>query len=937
MSFLEGIKKITKNFGKEPTRELESSLLSLFFQSKQENLNGFEQSELLALDYILKGDQKKADAILNITRNIPKKFNSILLLIILARKEEETKKQTPLKVEHKVVPVKHSSYTSNMTFEDFIKARFSDIRLEELTVLSTEEVVQLLQMIVSGIRTNYTTIQNGKIIQHTKVRFEHHTTTSSEELLKRFIEIGESRLLIMKLLKHDSFSYEIRRHLTKFDAYVSTLSDNSPTALLAKIRPFAQVFKWFIKLLSMKSFDEVHNELLFSSQTSFKSDLSIHLWSASFEETARPLYNFAFTTFADEQPKFPLVFNEVADDCNFAGELLRFLRDAAPSHPIIELSQDFMEVFLSLENRLDEYRARCDKIIDKNTNEWIDFHAHQEEILYNEFTRKTEELKNKIREEKMEEIENDRRLRLRKQEELERLKAEAEAYRMEKKRREEEEEESKKRYIEGMMSSKAANPLQRPLTDEEQRLVEKEKIDIFREFQEQMRELGASEEQIMKFFPDINLPEDELEALNGPEQITHEEEENASIQEEEEEHNEEEHIKETMESSGKKIIALSPDLKKEIHEMSISSLIVDSVSSIEEEEEEQREQITNDEDVQIIAQEANTQVEKEFESDVHEEEEEDFIPGPPIQTIPALVHRLVIPSFKLQHEMISKAVFSLIKSRDDFQAQLVAIMKLFLVRPSFEMSDVISEFCAIPYGLDSHIRINKAITKALEKLKFKGTVSFSLFTSPPKTSDEIFQFITNMSVTIKPDQLFSRLLPDSILNEYISAFRMILLLHVSKAAISKQWRLERDSYSYKPDTQAFILMSRFVTATETYIYDSVLTKASFELQKIISCDVIESYLAGHRKTLKVMSDLIFTSKEMTSFRINLANALKEIIKFSFGPLLGEKSISFYPFREKSEIFANQLRQMDATFNGFNENFKFLHILFSDFITTEDDE
>ena len=454
MNFIQVIRQLEKNLGNGVSKKLESSVLSLFFNTEQKIKNGFEQSELLALNFILKGEKEKAESILNITRNIPEKYNNILLLIILIRnqKNEETKRKiTNNEQKRKNYSILPTRYNTDFTFEDYIKERFADIRLEglqELTVLKTNEVNQLLQMIVSGIRTDYTTVNNGKIEVHTKIRFEHHTTTSSDALLKKFIDIGESRLMITKLLRHDSFSYEIRRHLTKFDAYISTLSNNSPTALLTKIRPFAQVFKWFIRLLSMKTFDDVHNELLLSSQTSFKADLALHLWSSAFEETARPLYNFAFSTYADEQPKFPYVFNPISEDCRFAGELLRFLRDAAPSHPILDLSLDFMEVFLNLENRIDEYKSRCNKIIEKNTDEWIDFHAHQDEIKYNEFMKKCDELREQLRQERMQQIENDQKLKQRKQEELEQLREEAQIYLEEKRRKEEEEEESKKKYVE---------------------------------------------------------------------------------------------------------------------------------------------------------------------------------------------------------------------------------------------------------------------------------------------------------------------------------------------------------------------------------------------------------------------------------------------------------------------------------------------------------
>lgn len=949
MSFIPKLREIAQNFGIELSRKRLSRLLSLFFNTRPENLNGIEQTEIYSLRYILKGDTAKADSILNISRSIPSDYSNILLLLILLAEENEQKPKISLSKPKTTQIVnntdKYQQYRTDINFEDFIKQRFSDIYNQQLTVLSTSEASQVIIMTLTGLKTDYTSILNDKIEITTQVRFEHHTEMSSKELFQKFCEIGQTRLQIVNNLKHDSFSYEIRRHFAHFDAYISTLIDNSPTSILTKIRPFGQVFKWIYRLLKRESFDDVHRDLLQSSQTSFKSSLALNLWQAAFEENARPLYNFAFTTDTFEQPNIIFTFKDIKDDCIFAGELLRFLRDAAPSHPIIQLSSNFAEVFLNLENRLIEYEKRCNKAIDRNTDEWIQFHAHQEEIKYNKFVREQEMARENLRQEKIREIRAMKKQQTHKMEELEQLKAEADEYKKKKKEEEKQRIEEEKSYIEAIMSAKSANPVMRPLTEHEQELVEREKLDLFLEFQEEMRELGASEEQIWKFFPDVNIPEDEDDALN------------VDVEEIEEE--EEEEVKETVKEKeeikeNEKVIKMTPDVSNDLIQLQITSF-VDEIEDSEVEQpttkpkqtespkQEQPKSPTTPQETSpkeninqenIKNDDENSQNVGSEQIDENEEEEEIYDLQPPLQTIPALFHRLVIPSFKLQHKIISKALFSLIKARDLFSDQLTALRKIFLIQPSPIMDLFIEEFTSIPYQPGSNVRITRAFKQGCEKAGFKGAVSISLDVVQPNNIEEIISQLNNMVIELVPNGIFQRLLPDSIIKEYVATFRMIMTLHLANAAVKKLWRLDRDSYAHQSDALAFRFMSHFVIATEAYLYGSALAKVVPDLEKSAYNEMIEEYLQSHRNAIKVMSLCTLTAPEMLPFKNNLCATLYEIIRYAYGPLFGESGISSSDFFNNAHVFAELTRQMDDSFAGQNETYKLLYLLFADFLTED---
>ncbi|EAX88769.1 hypothetical protein TVAG_477720 [Trichomonas vaginalis G3] len=943
MSFLPKLREIANNFGVELNRSKISYLLSKFFSLIPQNLNGNEQTELLALSYILKGDTVKSDSILNISRSIPSKYSDILLVLVLLSENNERKANVSLNIptikQIENTTDKYQEYNTDITFEDYIKQRFADVQNQQLTLLSTSEASQVIVMTLTGLKTDYTEILDDQIKITTQVRFEHHTEASSIELFRKFCQIGQTRLQIVKSLKHDSFSYEIRHHLAHFDAYISTLIDNSPTSILTKIRPFGQVFKWIYRLLQKESFDDIHKELLLSSQTSFKSSLSLNLWQAAFEETARPLYNFAFTTDEFEQPKILFTFKDIKEDCIFAGELLRFLRDAAPSHPVIELSIKFAEVFLNLENRLNEYEKRCNKAIERNTDQWIRFHAHQEEIKYNKFVREQNAARENLRQERIRELSEMNRLKKAKQEEYDRLRQEAEEYKAKKKEEERQQKEEEKAYIEQVMSAKSANPVMRPLTQHELELVEREKLDLFLEFQDQMRELGASEEQIMKFFPDINIPEDENDALNvNVEEIEEEEEEEKKIVEEEEE----------QEVEQQAPIKMTPDVSNNLIQLQYTSF-VDEIDESETDHQEfhrpQEQQRGNqEEDVQttnneqetadnnqILENNQNDNQNMDIEEEEEEEEEDMYELAPPLQTIPAIFHRLVIPSFKLQHKLISKAVFSLIKARDLFVDQLTALRKIFLIQPSPMMDKFIEEFTDIPYQLGSNVRITRAFKQGCEKAGFKGAVSISLDVNQPTTVQGIIEQLDGMIIELAPEEIFLRLLPDSIIKEYVATFRMIMMLALAKAAIKKLWRLDRDSYSHQSDAFAFRFMSHFVIATEAYLYGSALARVVPDLEKVSYNESIEEYLQSHRNVVKIMSIYTLTSQDMLPFKTNLCSALGEIIRYAYGPLLGESGISSNDFFNNAHVFAELTRQMDDSFAGQNETYKLLYLLFEDFL------
>ena len=364
--------------GAPPSKRAICAAISTLFSYSPKNLNGFEHAERIGLTLALHGQDKLADKVLEISRGIPSEHARILLLVLLsadlqALVKRKGPKRDPIgnpivsildrvtdiamvgqrALAHPPVPVKEPpppAKPKEMTFELFMEKRFSDVRSDRVLFVDHIATPKMIESLLSGKATEISDVVDGKIEQTKKARFEYHTLSSTQVLLDKFIEIGNARINLMRLLRKDSLSYEIRRHLTKFDAYVSVLAGNSPAAILTKIRPFGQVCQWLCRLLSLPTFSMVHKELLASSQTHFKRDLSLRFWAAAFEEEARPLYTYAFMINDKPEPVFADVLKPAEYDCLAAGKLMRFLHDAVPSHPLFELAEDFQERFLSLQN-----------------------------------------------------------------------------------------------------------------------------------------------------------------------------------------------------------------------------------------------------------------------------------------------------------------------------------------------------------------------------------------------------------------------------------------------------------------------------------------------------------------------------------------------------------------------------------------------------------
>ena len=917
-------------------RELKKKMIIKYINiiiltKKTENLDGFIESEKFALSLILQGKAEKADSITKITRNMPVEANDILkILLILNSPIIIDEKKSFVKPKKAIVP----RYDSSMTFESFIHERFFDIKATDILILNTNDTFNLLQGILTGISTDYTEIINHKIRMKCKIRFEEHTFKSTEELLKRYIDVGNNRLKVITFLRNDTFSYEIRRHLTKFDAYVSTLSNNSPLSIITKIRPFSQVFEWFIKLISAETFSKVHNVLLQTSQTAFKLDFSITLWKAAFEEAARPLYKYAFSAENIRTPDFSTVFTEIKRSVLFSGEFIRFLRDIAPSHPLFDVAEEFIEVFLNLENRVDEYKERIERVIISNEQAWNEYHEEKKKAKRKQFELKRDILNAEIKKQKIKIMESREKNAKNKRIRLMELKKQAEEEAAMRKEQKMHEEEEKRKYIESLVSSKVANPLMRPLTEEERVLVELEKIDMFKEFQKQMRELGATEENIMKFFPELNLPNDEYEALQVQEIEQEEYNRNSRLESSSS-------VKSSGESSHIKIEEIDndfgviqiDDLNEEIAELEHLDIVFESNVEIED-----ITRLTSPPKKKSISINMYNQMDTSkspnyerkhdtFLKNVETSEESlSFIPGTPLQSIPAIFHRLVVPSFKIHHELVSKAIFSLLKTRDLFKQQLIALQKLFLIKPSFEANQIHDLFGLIPYNEQTFANICSLFKQCGKIFGFRGDVSISLTPKLPNDIDQIFSLILNMEITIKPEALFDRLLPPYILTIYIQVFKFVTILRLAKSAITKMWMRARDSYYNKPDSYSCSFMSRFVVNAETYIYDTALTQASKALLTTVDCSTVEDYLSKHKKIAEKMEHSLFLTKEMYPIKESIINVFKEIVRFAYGRKKTDMSI----FSENAKDFANTVNSLNNACHGQNQNYFFLDLMFTDF-------
>ncbi|KAH0795317.1 hypothetical protein GPJ56_000766 [Histomonas meleagridis] len=738
-------------------------------------------------------------------------------------------------------------------------------------------ISRIIQTILCGQPTDITDVVNGEMVKIKEVRFEDHTFLSTSQLISKFIQIGNNRIKLSSLLRHDSLSYEIKKHLTKFDGYISTLSNDSPISVLTKVRPFSQVFVWFIQLLKQKSFAGIQNELLLSSQTLFKQSLSIKLYKVSFAEAARAYYRFAFLG-EGVIPTSNEAFEPLRYDCLSSGQIIHFLNETIPSHPIFDLSDEFMESFLSLQNRLNEYISKCESVIRKTYNDFLKKRKKEYDKRMKEFEINKKQIRDELKRFEMKQMQREQAIIDEKQRMLLERKQEIKEFDERRKQREREERENDKIYIENLVKSKSVTPIFRPFTEEELKMIEYEKLELFKEFQAQMRELGASEEKIMSFFPDLNLPEDEIEALEFDNEIAEEEESYVSEQ------SESESIKIIMETK-----------------MSETEHVIEEKSIIENEEEES-------------------------ENEIFQEEEQ-------LTTIPALFYRLVIPSFKQQHKLLSKALFTVLVAKEDLPKQINAIAKLFLIHPSSETSEFLQLITTIPYVESSFIMICDSFSKASESLQLKGIAHIGQPPKPPVSVHEIISNINEMPIKLQVNPVFACLLPDRIIECYISIFRNFIILQLAKEAVKQIWCKSHNSYRSKRNqhVSALSIMSRFVTCVETYIYYTALAPASKALENI--CDgveTIEEFCRKHETILNTLMNMSLLSKSTEAMHNALLQALTDICCFAFGIETNEKQTDVNDFCSSSSLFAEIVHGLSAA-TANNQVLKCLDTLFSDFL------
>ena len=528
-----------------------------------------------------------------------------------------------------------------------------------------------------------------------------------------------------------------------------------------------------------------------------------------------------------------------------------------------------------------------------------------------------------------------------KQEKLKKLQEELNEYDVQRRAREREEQEQNKAYIDEAVSRNAATPFFRPTTEEERKLIELEKYDMFREFQEQMRELGASEEQIMQFFPDLNLPMDEIEALGR-----------------EYEHKPEYQVAEEALQNLPPMpeIEFTEEVQDELKDIAGFAL-GKGMSSSEEEENEpvstpaspkrpapaakspqkakaatpQKKSPAKRAKHDSSVMEPSFRDESESVEESESEEEDQVVQGAPLTTIPALFHRLIIPTFKLQHRMVSKALFTILKYRNNLPEQMRALSSLFLVIPSPHVDVFLKRFCAIPYSDISFMLISRAFQESASNLHLDAEVKIGQATDPPTSVADLLDRVNHMPIEVKMNPIFSLMLPDRILECYVTMFRILLLLKLARAAVDKLWYLARDSYTHKPDMKACAFMSRFVVATETYFYNVALGTTSKSILEI--CDDVETIdecNAKHEKALVHLMKLAMVTANTAAIRTPLLQALVEVCRYAFGPLMMEKSVTPSLFLSSANKLATIVHELRTAMSD-NQTFRFLDTLFIAFM------
>ena len=305
MSILSAIHKLSLKINREiPSKQVISKVLSLYFGYHASQLDGLIYAEEVGLTFVLNNQEAFSESFLNLIRSLPKKNADIILVLLLLSDiqsllKKPTSKYNPInQLTHTICPDSCLSHVGLRTlptyfqskpytqiqkpqyliqsvksskelksFEEFYSLRFNDIRQDNIRIIPENDISSFIQSLLCGRKSKYTNIDNNYIQIISKVRFQDHSLLSTQTLLNKFIAIGNLRLKIENSLRSDALSFEIRKHLTKFDAYTSTLTNCSPGSFLSKIRPFQQVFQWFNILLQQSTFTEIHAELTLAAQT----------------------------------------------------------------------------------------------------------------------------------------------------------------------------------------------------------------------------------------------------------------------------------------------------------------------------------------------------------------------------------------------------------------------------------------------------------------------------------------------------------------------------------------------------------------------------------------------------------------------------------------------------------------------------------------------
>jgi hypothetical protein len=130
-------------------------------------------------------------------------------------------------------------------------------------------------------------------------------------------------------------------------------------------------------------------------------------------------------------------------------------------------------------------------------------------------------------------------------------------------------------------------------------------------------------------------------------------------------------------------------------------------------------------------------------------------------------------------------------------------------------------------------------------------------------------------------------------------------------------------------------MSRFVVATETYFYNTVLAPAAKSLEDVCnSVDTIDACNKKHEDLLKALMKRALVTSNLSAVRTPLLQALVEICSFSFGPLMSGKPVSAQAFVDSAETLSSIVHELRSALPD-NETLRFLDELFIPFLATSD--